>query len=44
MYLYVYTESNNNHAKITLIEQLNDTNIDKELGKYKLKKRADFWI
>ena len=28
----------NKHAKFTLIEQLNDTNIDKELLKYKLKK------
>ena len=27
------------HAKFTLIEQLNDTNIDKELLKYMLKKR-----
>ena len=27
----------NKHAKFTLIEQLNDTNIDKELLKYRLK-------
>ena len=33
----------NKHAKFTLIEQLNDTNIDKELLKYR-KKREDFWI
>ena len=32
------------HTKFTLIEQLNDTNIDKELLKYRLKKREDFWI
>ena len=32
------------HTKFTLIEQLNDTNIDKELVKYRLKKREDFWI
>ena len=34
----------NKHAKFTLIEQLNDTNTDKELLKYRLKKREDFWI
>ena len=33
----------NKHAKFTLIEQLNDTNIDKELLKHQLKKREDFW-
>ena len=33
----------NNHAKFTLIELLNGTNIDKELLKYRLK-RQDFWI
>ena len=32
------------HAKFTLIEQLSDTNIGKELLKHKLKKREDFWI
>ena len=34
----------NKHAKFTLIEQLNDTNIEKEILKYKLKKCEDFWI
>ena len=33
----------NKHAKFRLIEQLNDTNIDKELLKHQLKKREDFW-
>ena len=32
----------NKHAKFTLTEQLNDTNIDKELLKYRIKKREDF--
>ena len=30
----------NKHAKFTLIEQLNDTSIDKELPKYRIKKRV----
>ena len=34
----------NKHAKFTLIEQLIDTNTDKELLKYRLKKLNDFWI
>ena len=34
----------NKHEKFTLIEQLNDTNIDKELLRSRLKKREDFWI
>ena len=34
----------NKHAKFTLIGQLNDTNIDKELSKHSLKKHGDFWI
>ena len=34
----------NKNAKFTLIEQLNDTNLNKELLKYRLKKRVDFWI
>ena len=34
----------NKHAKFTLIEQLNNTNIDKELLKYRLKKSEDFSI
>ena len=34
----------NKHAKFTLIEQLNDTNIDKKLLKHRLKKREGFWI
>ena len=33
----------NKHAKLTLIKQLNDTNIDKELIKYRLEKRENFW-
>ena len=32
----------NKHAKFTLIEQLNDTNIEKELLKHRLKKLEDF--
>ena len=32
------------HAKVPLTEQLNDTNIDKKLRKYRLKKREDFLI
>ena len=34
----------NKHAKFTLIEQLNDTNINKELLHYRLEKREGFWI
>ena len=35
----------NKHAKFTLIEELSDTRIDKELLKYRLKKkREEFWI
>ena len=34
----------NKHAKFTLIEQLNDTNINKELLNYRLEKREGFWI
>ena len=34
----------NKHAKFTLIKQLNDTNIDKALLKYWLKKREIIWI
>ena len=34
----------NSHSKFTSIEQLSDTNIDKELLKYRLKKREEFWI
>ena len=30
--------------KLKLIEQLNETNIDNELLKHRLKKREDFWI
>ena len=33
----------NKHAKFTRIEQLNHTNMDKELLKHKLKKPEDFW-
>ena len=32
----------NNHSKFTLIELLHGTNMDKELLKYRLKKREDF--
>ena len=34
----------NKHAKFTLIQQLNDTNINKELLNYRLEKREGFWI
>ena len=34
----------NRHAKFTLIEQLNNTEIDKELLTFTLKKCEDFWI
>ena len=34
----------NKHATFTLIEQLDDTNMDKEVLKYRLKKREDFWV
>ena len=34
----------NRHVKLTLIEQLNDTNIDKKLLKCGPRKREDFWI
>ena len=34
----------NKHAKFILIEQLNDTNIDKELLKYRLKKMKTFGL
>ena len=34
----------NTHAKFTLIEQSSDTNMGKELRKYRLKKREGFWI
>ena len=46
-YTYIFRLSGHNlnkHAKFTLIEQLNDTNIDKELLKHRLKKREGFWI
>ena len=53
--MYVFMETNyqhfclpgqkfNKHAKFTLMEQLNDTNIDKKLIKYMLKKPEDFSI
>ena len=34
----------NRHAKFTLIEQSNNTEFDKELLTFGLKKRKDFWI
>ena len=51
IHIYTYTyifrlpgHNLNKHAKFTLIEQLNDTNVDKELLKHRLKKREGFWI
>ena len=51
IHIYTYTyifrlpgHNLNKHAKFTLIEQLNDTSIDKELLKHRLKKREGFWI
>ena len=34
----------NQHARFTLIEQLDNTRIDKDLATLRLKKREDFWI
>ena len=34
----------NRHTKCTLIEQLNNIELDKELLTFRLKKREDFWI
>ena len=34
----------NLHAEFTLIEQLNKTNLDKELLTFRSKKREDFWL
>ena len=34
----------NKHTKVTLNVQLNGTNMDKELLKYRLKKQEEFWI
>ena len=34
----------NRHAKFTLLEQLNYTELNKELLTFRLKKREDFWI
>ena len=34
----------NQHARFTLIEQLGNMRIDKDLAKLRLKKREDFWI
>ena len=34
----------NRHAKFTIIEQLNNADLDKELLTFRLKKRRDFWI
>ena len=34
----------NQHARFTLIEQLDNVNIDKDLTTLRLKKREDFWI
>ena len=35
---------NNKHNKFELIQQLNDTDRDKELLKHRPKKQEDFWI
>ena len=34
----------NQHARFTLIEQLDNMKIDKDLATLRLKKREDFWI
>ena len=34
----------NRHTKLTLIKQLNNTELDKELLTFRLKKCEDFWI
>ena len=34
----------NRHVKLTLIEQFNNTELDKELLTFRLKKRENFWI
>lgn len=34
----------NQHTKFTLIEQLHNLDIDKELATLRLKKQEDFWI
>ena len=34
----------NHHARLTLIEQLDNMKIDKDLAILRLKKREDFWI
>ena len=34
----------NQHARFTLIEQLDNIKIDKDLATLRLKKREDFWI
>ena len=34
----------NRHAKFTQTEQLNNTELDKKLPTFRLKKREDFWI
>ena len=34
----------NQHARFTLIEQLDNMRIDKDLATLRLKKREDFWI
>ena len=34
----------NRYAKFILIEQLNNTELDKELLTFRLKKREDFWM
>ena len=34
----------NQHARFTLVEQLDNVNMDKDLARLWLKKREDFWI
>ena len=34
----------NQHARFTLIEELDNVNIDKDLATLRLKKNEDFWI
>ena len=43
-YFKLPRQNYNGHAKFTLIEQLNNTELERELLTFRLKKRKDFWI
>ena len=43
-YLRLPGDNFNRHIKFTLMEQLNNTGLHKELLTFRLKKREDFWI